>query len=162
MLHLRPTTEDDLDFVLAVERDRENSRFVQQWTQQKHKEALQHQDLFHLIIECVAENILLGYIILAGLENPNQNIELRRIVVKTKGKGHGRKALRLIKKLAFEDLHAHRLWLDVKDFNDVARRLYESEGFVVEGILRECLKVGDSFESLVLMSMLQSEYQLHL
>jgi RimJ/RimL family protein N-acetyltransferase len=66
--------------------------------------------------------------------------------------------LRLIKNLAFEQLHAHRLWLDVKDFNYIARRLYEKEGFIVEGILRECIKVGDRFESLVLMSTLQSEY----
>jgi diamine N-acetyltransferase len=52
------------------------------------------------------------------------------------------------------------LWLDVKDFNHRARTLYASEGFVVEGTLRECLKADDgSFESLVVMSLLKREYQ---
>ncbi|AFZ29271.1 GCN5-related N-acetyltransferase [Gloeocapsa sp. PCC 7428] len=159
ILGLRSTTTEDLDFVLATEQDRENSLFVQQWTPQQHADALRDRDLSHLIIECITPKRCVGYVILAGLENPHRSVELRRLVVKDKGKGYGTAALRLIKKLAFEQLHAHRLWLDVKDFNYVARRLYEKEGFVVEGILRECLKAGDRFESLVLMSMLQSEYK---
>ncbi|PIG93383.1 GNAT family N-acetyltransferase [Gloeocapsopsis sp. IPPAS B-1203] len=159
ILALRPTATEDLDFVLTTEQNRENSSFIQQWTPQQHADALCDRDLSHLIIERTTPKLSVGYIILAGLENPHCSIELRRLVVKDKGKGYGTAALRLIKKLAFEQLHAHRLWLDVKDFNYIARRLYEKEGFVVEGILRECLKVGDRFESLVLMSMLQSEYK---
>ena len=62
-----------------------------------------------------------------------------------KGQGYGHAALRLLKKVAFEQWQAHRLWLDVKDFNHRARHLYAAEGFVVEGTLRECLKNGDSF-----------------
>ncbi|WP_146087144.1 GNAT family N-acetyltransferase [Chroococcidiopsis sp. TS-821] len=111
-----------------------------------------------MIIERISK-LSVGYVILAGLENLHHSIELRRLVIQDKGEGYGTAALRLIKKLAFEELHAHRLWLDVKHFNYVARRLYENESFVVEGILRECLKIGDRFETLVLMSMLQSEYQ---
>ncbi|MES1025372.1 GNAT family protein [Gloeocapsa sp. BRSZ] len=159
ILALRPTVTEDLDFVLATEQNRENSVFVQQWTSQQHADALCDRDLSHLIIECITPKLTVGYIILAGLENPHHSIELRRLVIQDKGKGYGTAALRLIKNLAFEQLHAHRLWLDVKDFNSVARRLYEKEGFIIEGILRECLKVGDRFESLVLMSMLQSEYK---
>jgi RimJ/RimL family protein N-acetyltransferase len=51
-----------------------------------------------------------------------------------------------------------RLWLDVKESNERARHVYESEGFLVEGILRECLKGEYGFESLVVMSILRDEY----
>jgi len=159
ILALRPTAREDLDFVLATEQDRENSSFVQHWTPQQHADALRDRDLSHLIIERITPKLSVGYVILAGLENPHHSVELQRLVIKDKGKGYGTAALRLIKNLAFEQLHAHRLWLDVKDFNFVARRLYEKEGFVIEEILRECIKVSDRFESLVLMSMLQSEYK---
>ncbi len=59
---------------------------------------------------------------------------------------------------AFEELGAHRLWLDVKVDNHRVRRLYSSMGFREEGLLRDCLKVGARFESLVVMSMLAEQY----
>lgn len=39
-----------------------------------------------------------------------------------------------------------------------AKKLYESEGFIVEGCLRECLKTFDKWESLIIMSILKKEY----
>jgi diamine N-acetyltransferase len=115
----------------------------------------------HLIVEQGDDNKPIGYIILAGLEQAHQSIEFRRIVITDKGKGYGRKSLQLIKKMVFEVLSAHRLWLDAKEHNLRARHGYEAEGFTVEGVLRECLKTGDKFESLVILSMLKSEYQTH-
>jgi RimJ/RimL family protein N-acetyltransferase len=68
----------------------------------------------------------------------------------------------MLKQLAFRDLHAHRFWLDVRSLNTRALRLYASEGFVEEGRLRECLRVGTDdtagWESLVVMSLLAREY----
>ena len=46
----------------------------------------------------------------------------------------------------------------MKEHNDRARALHESEGFVAEGVLRECLKGSRRYESLVVMTMLASEY----
>jgi RimJ/RimL family protein N-acetyltransferase len=79
-------------------------------------------------------------------------------VITDKGKGYGRQALRLIKQLTFDHLLFHRLALDVKVHNARARSLYTCEGFVEEGILRDRLKSDQGYESLVLMSMLASEY----
>lgn len=157
-IRLRRTSEDDLDFVLSAEQSAENRSLVSVWARGQHLAALTSEDLSHLIIENAAGNRV-GYLILAGLADANESIEFRRIVVTEKGKGYGREALRLIKKLAFEELNAHRLWLDVKEHNVRARHLYESEGFVAEGLLRECIKAADGFESLVLMSMLRDEYR---
>ena len=56
-------------------------------------------------------------------------------------------------------LKYHRLWLDVYTDNEIAINLYRSEGFVQEGILRECKKSGDEYRSMVIMSMLEREYK---
>jgi len=156
---LRHTLESDLHFVVDLEHADENSSYIIAWTFSQHKQALSNRDLLHLIIERKSDDKPLGYIILAGLKQPHQSIEFRRIVIADKGKGYGKEALHLIKKMVFMELDAHRFWLDVKDHNSRARHIYESEGFIVEGILRECLKSGGKFESLVVFSMLQNEYQ---
>ena len=157
-IRLRPTKESDLDFVLGAEQNAENRLFVSSWTREQHQAAFGDEDLSHLIIETLSDDRV-GYIILAGLENVNKSIEFRRIVVTEKNQGYGKQALRLVKKLAFEVLKANRLWLDVKEQNVRARHIYEAEGFQAEGVLRECLKTGKGYESLVVMSMLCGEYK---
>ncbi|GJM72900.1 hypothetical protein HMSSN036_51160 [Paenibacillus macerans] len=93
-----------------------------------------------------------------GIESSNHNIELRRIVIVDKGKGYGKEALELVKTLVFTGLGAHRLWLDVKDFNLRAQHVYEAAGLQIEGKLRECVKAGDRYDSLFVMGMLDREY----
>jgi len=158
-IRLCRTCEDDLDFVLNAELDPENRPFIGSWTREEHLQALADPDFAHLVIEKDDDKRPIGYAILVGLAQPHQSIEFLRLVIADKGKGYGKETLRLVKKLAFEELDAHRLWLDVRDHNVRARHVYEAEGFVFEGILRECHKVGDHFESLVVMSMLRSEYE---
>ena len=159
-IRLRRTTEADLDFVLGAEQAAENRQFVGAWTRRQHRAtAIDSACAAHFIIETVADGEPVGYAILSGLENTDESIELKRLVITAKNKGYGRAALRAIKKTAFEQINAHRLWLDVKEHNKRARHLYETEGFVREGVLRECLKTENGYESLVVMSMLRGEYE---
>jgi RimJ/RimL family protein N-acetyltransferase len=78
--------------------------------------------------------------------------------VRDKHFGVGRAALRVAKKIAFDDLQAHRFWLDVKKRNTRARALYDSEGFVFEGELRQAVKVQGGYDSLMVLSMLKEEF----
>ena len=158
-VRLRETESVDLDIVIAAERDEENRRFVIPWTRQQHAGTLDDPDCVHRIVERVPDEQTVGFMLLAGLASPHRSLEFRRLVIVDKRQGYGRAAVRAVKQLAFEQLRAHRLWLDVMQFNHRARRLYESEGFVVEGILRECLLGENGFDSLVVMSMLESEYR---
>jgi diamine N-acetyltransferase len=100
-----------------------------------------------------------GFIIIAGLLNQHGSIELKRIVITDKGKGYGRKTLQAVKRMAFDRLGVHRLWLDVKEKNVRARALYGQEGFRQEGTLRECRKEVNGYSSLIVMSILEGEYQ---
>jgi len=99
-----------------------------------------------------------GFLILIGCRSPNQSLELKRMVVQSKGAGFGRAALRVAKKVAFDGLGAHRFWLDVKARNTRAKALYDGEGFVVEGQLRDAVKIAGGYETLIVMSMLQPEF----
>lgn len=63
-----------------------------------------------------------------------------------------------MKQICFEILGFHRLWLDVYDDNERAIKLYESEGFVKEGILRDNIRTESGYRSQRIYSMLENEY----
>ena len=75
------------------------------------------------------------------------------------GCGTGREALRQVMRMAFSELSAHRLWLDVYSDNRRALRTYRALGFMEEGTMRECIWHGGKFRSLVLMSLLEQEFK---
>ncbi len=152
------TTERDLDQILALEQDQENSSFITPWKREQHLEAFSNRDVAHLVVKTKQDQTLIGFILLRGLEGIDKSIELKRIVIGAKGQGNGKEAIKLLKWLIFEKWKAHRLWLDVFDFNQRARHVYAAEGFIEEGTLRECIARGDRFESLVVMSLLVQEY----
>ncbi len=155
--------QSDLPYVLSLEQDEQNLPFITPWDRTQHEAAIRFPDMRHFIIEGGQGLEPAGFIILIGCRSQHQSLELKRMVMQTKGKGFGRAALRVAKRVAFEDLHAHRFWLDVKLRNARAKAFYDSEGFVVEGTLRDAVKVtqdngNPGFDSLVVLSMLRSEY----
>ena len=157
-VRLRPTMQSDLDFVLSLERDPDNLPYITPWEKIQHEAAIRFPDFRHFIIETGPDLEAGGFLILVGCRNQHQSIELKRMVIRDKHRGFGRSALRVVQKIAFDDLGAHRFWLDIKKRNTRAQALYVSEGFVFEGELREAVKVHDGYDSLVVMSMLQAEY----
>ncbi len=157
-VRLRPTMQSDLDFVLSLEQDPENLPFITPWERTQHEAAIRFPDFRHFIVEAGPGLEAAGFVILIGCRSQHQSLELKRMVIQAKGEGHGRAALRVVKKVAFDDLGAHRLWLDVKKRNTRAQALYESEGFVVEGVLRESVRVQGGFESMIVLSMLEAEF----
>jgi len=158
-LRLRPTMLSDLDFVQTVETDAANLPFITPWERTQHEGAVRFPDFRHFIVEAGDDWARAGFVILQGCRNRHQSVELKRIVLQPKGQGLGRACVRLLKRMAFRDLHAHRLWLDVKVLNVRAQVLYASEGFVEEGRLRESVKLAEGYESLVVMGMLDREYE---
>ena len=165
-LRLRPTLLSDLDFVVGVENDPQNRPFITPWDRTQHEGAVRIPDFRHFVVEGGAVGERDGFVILQGCRNPHGSVELKRLVLQTKGQGAGRRCVRLLKQMAFRDLHAHRFWLDVKLLNTRALKLYASEGFVEEGRLRESVRLtlqgADGYDSLIVMSLLDREYQARL
>jgi RimJ/RimL family protein N-acetyltransferase len=157
-VRLRPTMQSDLDYVLSLENDPANLPFIIPWERTQHEAAIRFPDFRHFIVEAGEGLDAAGFLILIGCRSRNQSLELKRMVVQAKGQGIGRAALRVAKKIAFDDLGAHRFWLDVRTHNVRAKGLYDTEGFVQEGLLRESVRGADGWESLVVLSMLQAEF----
>jgi diamine N-acetyltransferase len=155
-LRLRPTREDDLEYVVAAEADPDNAPFLAPSPHDVHVAFLRDPLQRHMIAE--VDGRAVGFALLR-LHPEDRAVELRRLAVTEKGHGHGRAALRLVTAAAFEQYGAHRLWLDVKPHNERALALYRSAGFVEEGLLRDALYLDGRFESLIVMSILRSEWK---
>ena len=129
-VRLRPTLQEDLDFVLRLEADPDTAPFIHAWPIEEHRAAITDPGVAHWIIEDVEQSTPVGFVILRGLET--EVIELRRIAISDKGRGYGTHAMRLVKEVVLGEMGARRIWLDVYDFNDRARSIYEAEGFTAE------------------------------
>jgi diamine N-acetyltransferase len=156
-ISLKNTNSVDIDTIIEFENL--NKQFVNQYTKAKHLELLKSSDCLHLSIKRLDNDKLIGHIIIFGLENANKVLEFRRITIHDKGAGFGREAIKFLKHICFEKLKYHRLWFDVYDDNDRAIKLYESEGFIKEGVLRDCIKTDNKYRSQRIYSMLENEYK---
>ncbi|MGD1860497.1 MAG: GNAT family N-acetyltransferase [Leptolyngbyaceae cyanobacterium] len=155
---LRPTQSDDLSFVLEAEAMAHAAGYVRLWKHDRHRQAIEHGGERHWIVVDAATQIRVGYVILQGIQDVDQSLLIKRIVISQPGRGYGHSTLRQVLVKAFLEFAAHRVWLDVMADNERARSLYRRLGFVEEGCLRESVKMADSFKSVWLMSMLRSEY----
>ena len=158
-IRLRPTMLSDLDYVISVETDPANLPFIAPWERTQHEGAVRFPDFRHFIVEAGDDWSSAGFVILQGCRSRHKSVELKRIVLQPKGQGLGRASVRLLKQIAFRDLHAHRFWLDVQALNTRAQALYASEGFVEEGRLRESVRLAEGYESLIVMGLLDREYE---
>ena len=152
---LQETKEEYLQSVIQIEKD--NSKFIGQYDIARHKEVLYSENEKHYSVFDKVDKSLIGYVILSGFAQLNNSIEFRRIAISKKGHGCGRETIKLIKSLCFDKFNAHRLWLDVLSDNYRAIQLYESEGFLKEGLIRDCIKQDDKYLSIWIMSILATD-----
>jgi len=162
---LRPATTADIPDIVALERLPASAQFVGQWSEDRHRATLASPDARYYVSDAESSDAspsnaskLRAFAILRGLAETSRAIELKRLVVHPPGQGLGKQILAELIHIAFDELHAHRFFLDVFDDNVRARRLYESFGFVEEGLLREAALRNGEFCSLRLMSLLDHEY----
>jgi RimJ/RimL family protein N-acetyltransferase len=147
----------DLDFIIQMESEPQNKKYILPYDKARHQEAIESKDEEHWSVWDKEKKELVGFVILAGHENPHHSLEFKRIVIHKKGNGFGRQCVRLIKEYCFKELHFHRLWLDAFDDNAIAIALYLSEGFQIEGRIRDVVKEEHRYRTLVILSLLEEE-----
>ena len=158
IIGLRATSDRDIPFVVETEQDPSNALYIRNWDYQTHQRSLVNGDIQHLIVESITDQASIGFVIIGGLKVGGSRIELKRIAVTKKGRGIGRRVIRLIKKHVFENLEKQRLWLEVVAENRIAKMLYKSEGFVSDGWQFEPNQ-EPRFQNLELMSIDLAGYQ---
>jgi RimJ/RimL family protein N-acetyltransferase len=103
----------------------------------------------------------IGHIELSAIDRRNGSATLARVLVAPgrRGQGLGERLVTQTLAVGFDELGLHRIDLYVFDFNHAAIACYARAGLVREGLQRDTRRVGDAWWSVVLMSMLDSEWR---
>ena len=151
-LRLRRADLTDLDYILELEYRAENVKYIVPFDKLFHTKVLEGhvEESMDVLAEEIATGERVGYFLI---------IEWTHVVVDKKGCGYGHEAMKLLKAWSFDVLGFHRAWLDCKDYNARALHLYETEGMLREGLIRETIVTNGRYENLVILGMLAREYQ---
>lgn len=156
-LELRRATKDDIDYIIELTNKPENREFIVRFPRTHYENILESEDAMSIIVIEKSSGERVGYFHVAGLKT--HSIEWTHVVIDKKGVGYGHESLKLLKAWSFGVRCFHRGWLNCKDHNERALHLYESEGLIREGVERDRLKTESGYESLVIFSMLDREYE---
>jgi len=102
-----------------------------------------------------------GHISLTAVNRSNRSARITRVIVgdpDARGKKIGEQIIKAVMRIGFLELNLHRMSLGVYDFNEPAIRCYTKCGFNVDGILRDISRHGDTFWSIMEMSILENEW----
>jgi len=157
-LHIIPATPKDINHIIDIEHHPDNRNYIWQGTAQEHSSEIDDPDHELLLFRERQTDEIVGYC-LNHINRTSEIFELRRIAITRKGQGYGREALTAIIKHAFDDLPTNRFWLDVYPDNLVGIKLYESMGFIKEGILRQNYKSARGYLDQIIYSILRTEYE---
>ncbi len=154
---IRKATLEDADFVLALfARPHVIGEIHLPNSVDGYQRALEDVRLEHLIIDRGGEPF--GNMVLETA--PEWLLTIRVLAVREQRCGAGRFAMEYAIRYGFDDIGAHRIFLEVLESNYAARRLYESVGFRVEGLYRDgYLDESGAFRNLVPYGMLVSDFR---
>lgn len=163
---LRPLVEDDYDAMRAAMDDPEVGRLTGthgEVSEERAREWLRTRkdqtDRLDLAIVDRTTGACVGEAVLNGWDPDNQSCGFRILIGPAgRDRGLGTEATRLIVGYGFEELHLHRISLEVYAFNPRARRAYEKAGFVAEGVLRDALYWDGEWIDATVMSILAPEW----
>jgi RimJ/RimL family protein N-acetyltransferase len=123
----------------------------------------EHADRLDLAIVERAADEWAGEVVLMDLDASNYSCGLRIFLARSGffGRGLGTEAVRLILAYAYDRVGLHRVELEVYDFNQRARHVYEKIGFIHEGTKRQALRWDGGWVDAHLMSILAPEWAGH-
>jgi len=154
---LRAANLDDIPFIMACERRPGYDAFVGHWPEEKHRTAMADAD-FRYFLGCEGDEPR-GFAILHQHWLHPQNLYLKRIAVHDADRGYGRAFLSALHDWIFANTDTHRFWLEVAQNNTRGRHLYESLGFVTEGVIRDAWSAPDGTRnSGIQMSLLKPDW----
>lgn len=129
---------------------------IEEWFRKNQSD--KNQVFFGVYLRESAEFI--GVVRLRYIDRISSNTELGIYIGERSGRGRGlgKEVMQLALAYAFRDVNLHKVYLKVLASNANAIRLYESCGFVKEGILREQFWARGAYNNVVLMGILKHEF----
>lgn len=122
---------------------------------------MREQDDTMMDFSVLFNNEMIGRAYLSRYDKAVKSIDITRIYIGEaayRGKGLGRVMMLALMHFCFEQLGLHRVTLDYFDGNP-AQAMYESLGFVFEGVARDAGFKDGNYYNFNLMSMLASEWK---
>ena len=169
LIYLRPAERTDVPLFVRWFNDRRTTRTLlvfsplseiqeERWLDQM----LEHQgkDRWHFVVCRRADDRPVGVLDLHEVDLRNGGASLGILIgdPADTGQGYGGDALRALVGFGFDQLRLERIQLDVFDFNQGARRLYERVGFRYEGTLRRAVYLDGAFHDVHRMAILRDEW----
>ena len=125
----------------------------------RYEKGLGEHDAVRLIIETL-KNEAVGFISLGDIDKDNMKAEVGMLIGEKKlwHRGLGTDALVTLLRHLFIELGFHRVGLEVFEYNNRAKSVYEKIGFRVEGLQRQGLFRNGRYYDIILMGILQEEF----
>lgn len=156
-LALRRGAPADIAFVMATERLEGYDALVGRWEESRHAAAVADPRYAYFIGE--ADGVPIGFAILRDWASVERVTLVKRVAVAKPGEGYGKAMMRAVVDRAFVETDVHRLWIGCFPDNLMARRAYESVGFVAEGTARGSAFFHGEHRDELVLSLLRPEWQ---
>ena len=169
LIYLRPAERTDVPLFVSWLNDLRTTRTLlmigpmsevaeERWFDQM----LEHQgrDRWHFVVCRRADDRPVGVLDLHEVDLRNGGASLGILIgdPADTGQGYGSDALRALVCFGFDQLRLERIQLDVFDYNEGARRVYERVGFRHEGTLRHAVYRDGAFHDVHRMAVLRDEW----
>jgi len=128
MIELIAARKQDLSTFIEMESAADTSQFIMSYSLEQHQIEMKNSNVIYLSI--MNQGDISGFIILSS-DNDFKDIEFRRIVVASKGKGVGQLAIKAMEQYCAAILKANRIWLDVFETNNRGQHIYQKLGYKV-------------------------------
>ena len=169
LIYLRPAERTDVPLFVSWLNDLRTTRTLlmigpmseiaeERWFDQM----LEHQgkDRWHFVVCRRADDRPVGVLDLHEVDLRNGGASLGILIgdPADTGQGYGSDAVRALVGFGFDQLRLERIQLDVFDYNEGARRVYERVGFRHEGTLRHAVYRDGAFHDVHRMAVLRDEW----
>lgn len=103
-----------------------------------------------LMIESISSGETVGTVDLFDFDNFHSRVALGLFVDKSfQGKGFAKAALHLVEDYVFNFLKLHQLYCHIAETNIASRRMFEKEGYEVNGFLKNWIRSINGFENII-------------
>ena len=90
-IQMRKATKDDLDFIMRLEFDRENVKFIVPFDREFHTKLIEldgKMGALDIVLETIDMQEPVGYLLVEGLNTEQKECEWMHVVIDVKGKGY--------------------------------------------------------------------------
>ena len=98
LLQLRKAQTADLDYIMKLEYDKENLKYIVPFDRDFHTKIIENSlEAMDVIVEEIATKAPVGYLMINGLKTEAKEIEWTHVIIDKKGHGYGHEAMKLLK-----------------------------------------------------------------